>query len=112
MALPAVGFFWSAVLMIVGPLVYRVVTALGVGWVTYEMSTLATDTLLDYVKGQLSGLPGDMLAIVSLLRLDDGVGIIAAAYAARAALAGWRMFEGRYQRRGMRWQKPADVLEA
>lgn len=106
MALPAIGVFWSAILMMVAPLVYRVVTALGVGWATYSATTLLTDYVLDYVKGQLSGLPADMLAIVSMLRLDDGIGLVAAAFGVRAAMTGWRMYEGRMQRRSVVWREP------
>lgn len=83
--MPAIFLFLSA---IVGPLVAKVLTSLGMGAVTYIGITVLLSAVRTYLIGSVTGLPADLLAILGLFKLDVAVNIMLSAVAARAALSG------------------------
>lgn len=90
--MPAIFMFLSA---IVGPLVAKVLTSLGLGAVTYVGITVLLSTVKTYLIGEVNGLPGDLLAILGLAKLDVAVNIMLSAVAARAALSGVNLSTGK-----------------
>ncbi|NMZ77623.1 DUF2523 domain-containing protein [Pseudomonas nitroreducens] len=73
---------------IVGPLVAKVLTALGVGLVTYTGITLVMDQARDAIVSNMSATGAAYVAIFGLAKVDVAVNIMLGAVAARAALSG------------------------
>lgn len=66
----------------------RVLLALGIGYVAYSGMDVLLDTLQGQVQAYIGGAPSDVLAILSLLKVDSSVSIIFSAYAARLVIGG------------------------
>lgn len=60
----------------VGPLLARLLVALGVTLVTITGATVAVTTLADQVKGSIGGLPSDALQLGGLLGCWQAIGIM------------------------------------
>lgn len=73
---------------IVGPLVAKVLTALGIGLVTYTGITLVMDQARDAIVSNMSATGAAYVAIFGLAKVDVAVNIMLGAVAARAALSG------------------------
>lgn len=78
-------FAWLA--SIVGPLAKRVLTSLGIGWITYEGVSESLDAARSAVLAAWGGLSGTVLDLLSLAGMGTALGIILGAVAARAGLA-------------------------
>lgn len=78
----------SASLAIV-PLAIKLLSALGIGFVTYQLGGFAIDTLFLQVRNSLGGLPSSMLVFISIARLDDALAVVFGALAARLAFNGF-----------------------
>ncbi len=90
--MPAIFLFLSS---IVGPLVAKVLTSLGMGAISYVGITVLLSAVRTYLIGNVTGLPADVLAILGLAKLDVAVNIILSAVAARAALSGVNLSTGK-----------------
>ncbi|WP_043311466.1 DUF2523 domain-containing protein [Pseudomonas sp. ML96] len=90
--MPAIFMFLSA---IVGPLVAKVLTSLGIGAVSYIGITVLLAGVKTYLIGEITGLPGEILAILGLAKVDVAVNIVLSAVAARAALSGVNLSTGK-----------------
>ncbi|SCZ52954.1 DUF2523 domain-containing protein [Thiohalomonas denitrificans] len=108
MALPVIGMFWGSLLTLIAPLVYKVVAALGLGFVTYLGLSYVMDELMSYMQGALSGLPSEMLAMVALLKIDQAIALIVSAFSVRAAISGW----SGGKKTGSVWQPPGGKFPA
>lgn len=73
---------------IVGPLVRRVLTALGIGMLTFAGFQVSVNAAKTYVQNNFSGLPSDVVQILGLLKFDIAVNIVFAAVITRAVIAG------------------------
>lgn len=71
----------------IGPLATKVLTALGIGWISYEGMSLIADQVRDIVVGLWGGLPSYVLDILALGGISQSVGITLSALSARAGLA-------------------------
>lgn len=65
----------------------KVLTALGIGWLTFTGVTAAASTIRDSVLAAWGGIPGAVAQIFSLGGVDEAVGVVLGAYVAKAALA-------------------------
>lgn len=83
--MPAVFLFLSS---IVGPLAAKILTALGIGAVTFVGITALLATVKSYLIGSMTGMPADVLAVLGLIKVDIAVNIMLSAVTARAALSG------------------------
>lgn len=88
----AIFLFLSA---IVGPLVAKVLTSLGLGAVSYVGITVLLSGVKTYLIGEITGLPADILMILGLAKVDIAVNIALSAVAARAALSGVNLSTGK-----------------
>lgn len=68
------------------PLARRVFIALGLAWVVYEGATTAIDTMLTNAAAQMLGLPPDVLALLNLAGVFDGLSLFTGALVARLAM--------------------------
>lgn len=76
--------FWDWVASAVGPLAKRVLSALGIGWITFE----SLSALITQAREAIIGLwsqAGDVLAIAELAGVGTAIGIILGAVVARIA---------------------------
>lgn len=73
---------------IVGPLVAKVLTALGVGLVTYTGITLVLDQSRDAIVANIGATGAAYVAIFGLAKVDVAINIILGAVTARATLSG------------------------
>lgn len=78
-----------SVSLAVVPLAIKLLSALGIGFVTYKLGSLGMDTLFNQVKNSFSGLPSDMLVFISIARIDDALAVVFGALAARLAYQGF-----------------------
>lgn len=73
--------FLAALLPMIGPaLVKRVLIALGIGLVTYKVSTVTLDIISSQIQSHVSAMPSIVLQMCSLYGLPDFLGIILGAY--------------------------------
>jgi len=73
-------------LTLVQPLLARILTALGFSVVTITGFEAAIDTLKQQLIGAMNGLPSEMLQVVLLGGVGEGLGLITAAIAVRVLL--------------------------
>jgi hypothetical protein len=77
---------WSLFLGLATTLPGRVLTALGIGVVTYAAQKAVVDTLIASLRSSFVGLPADVLQIAQLAGFIDCFEILIAAILARVAL--------------------------
>lgn len=76
----------SLLMALATPLARRVFIALGLAWVVYEGVSTAIDTMLTNAAAQMLGLPPDVLALLNLAGVFDGLSIFTGALIARLAM--------------------------
>lgn len=74
------------ILSLVQPLIGRVLAALGFSVVTIAGFQLAVDALKQQLIGSVNQLPGELLQVVLLGGIGEGLGMITAAIAVRVML--------------------------
>jgi len=79
---------------ILGPLVTRVLTGLGIGAVSYVGITALLAQVKSYMVSSVSGAPADALQLMGLAKLDIAFNIILSAVTARAVMAGMNAATG------------------
>jgi hypothetical protein len=83
--MPAIFLFLSS---IVGPLAAKVLTALGIGAVSYVGITALLSNVKSYLISQIGGSPPEVLAILGMLKADVAINIVLSAVTARAIISG------------------------
>lgn len=69
-----------------GPMVLRALTVLGIGTMTFTGVTVALQGLIDMATSNWSSLPSDVLALASIAGIPQCLGIIAGAFVARTGM--------------------------
>lgn len=69
-----------------GPLLFRVITMLGISTLTFTGVTVALQSLIDMATSNWSSLPSDVLALASIAGIPQCLGIIAGAFVARVGM--------------------------
>jgi hypothetical protein len=67
---------------------FRVLLAVGIGFVTYKGSDVAISAMRDAAISSVRGLPADALGLIGFLWLDKALSIIFSAVAASIAVRG------------------------
>jgi hypothetical protein len=80
--------FGGMLLSIIGPLVGRVLLALGLGYVTYKGVDVSTAFLMDQVKSNMGALPSTVVNFLAYCWVDKAIGMIASTWAACMAFSG------------------------
>lgn len=78
----------------VGPLAKRVLSSLGLGFLSYSAVTLVMQQAIDFAKTHYQGLPADVLALAGLSGIGEGLGIIASAMIFRVSFNAQRKVIG------------------
>jgi hypothetical protein len=89
--MPAIFMFLSS---IVGPLAAKVLTAVGIGAVSYVGITALLANVKSYLINQISGAPAEVLSILGLLKVDVAINIVLSAVIARAVISGMNKSTG------------------
>lgn len=76
----------SLLMALATPLARRVFIALGLAWVVYEGVSTAIDAMLAGAAGHMLGLPPDVLALLNLAGVFDGLSIFTGALISRLAM--------------------------
>lgn len=81
---------WAALLSWVPSIVLRVLTALGIGFVTYQLSDTALDALISEVQTSFGAFPASVASIVALSGIDKAVSIIISAHVTALSISAAR----------------------
>lgn len=84
------GAFFTAA---AGPLAKRVLSALGIGVVSFVGVDVAVSGMLDAARSSWAGLPGDVAAYVAYAGGNHAMAIIAGAITARVALMSFKRLQ-------------------
>lgn len=76
----------SLLMALATPLARRVFISLGLSWVVYEGVSTAIEAMLAGAAAQMLGLPPDVLALLNLAGVFDGLSILTGALIARLAM--------------------------
>lgn len=79
---------FSFLATVAGPLVKRVLLALGIGMLTFTGFQVSVTAAKSYVQSNFGGLPSDVVHILGLMKFDVAVNIVFAAVITRAVIAG------------------------
>jgi ABC-type Co2+ transport system permease subunit len=83
-------FFLVLVGMMVGPLIIKALAALGAGWAVYELGDYALTAIYAEIQSSTLALPPLVVSSLALLRLDEALQTIFAAFTARLVLNGFQ----------------------
>ncbi len=75
----------TLLMSLVGPMVLRALTVLGIGLVTFTGVTAGLNSIIQMVQDNWSNLPAALLALASLAGVPQAMGLIAGAMVARVA---------------------------
>jgi hypothetical protein len=75
----------SLLMSLAGPLAFKVLTALGFGFITFSAITPHIEKMINEARTSYEGLPADVLSILSIAGFGDGLGYLSAALVTRSA---------------------------
>ena len=84
-------WFITILATMVGPLIIKILSSLGIGTVTYTLGTYALDGLFSTIKNNFSSLPPEVIPFLAMAKVDFFLTTVFAAYAARLV---WNGFSG------------------
>lgn len=73
---------------VVGPIVTRVLIALGISFVTYTGSQLAIDQLFTLIQNAIAGAPAEAVGLLGFLWVDKAISVLFSAFGASLAVQG------------------------
>ena len=76
----------GGLLTIVSPMVWRVLLALGMSFVTFKGFDLTVAWLLTQIKGYIGGMPADVISFLAWCWVDKAIGMVFSAYTAAIAV--------------------------
>jgi len=78
---------WATLIMsLVGPMALRVLTALGIGTITFTGVSASLQGLIDIGVSNYAGMPSAVLALAGLAGIPQAIGIICGAMIARVGM--------------------------
>lgn len=99
---------WGFILTFVGfalvPIIIKVLGALGVGFVTYQLGNFALGELFSAIQTHINQLPPETLAFIGIAKIGEGISIVFGGLAARLALMGFSGTGSTAKKRGMIWE--------
>lgn len=88
------ALLWSFLGTVVGPLVMKVLKALGIGAISYVGINAVLDQAKDAILSNMAGLPADVASLMGLFKFDVAINITLAAVSTRFLLAGVNSLTG------------------
>lgn len=83
-----IAALWGAFIRIAGSLVGQVLINLGIAVVTYQGVDVVLDTLKANALDAFGGLPSDLVAFLSYMKVGVAISIVSSAVAVRLGIAG------------------------
>lgn len=102
--LSIVGFVLTFIGFALVPLIIRVMGGLGIGFVTYQLGSMALQEIFQTIQGHFSQLPPEVLAFVGIAKIGEAISILFAGLAVRLALMGFSSISGTGKQKSMIWQ--------
>ena len=99
-----VGFILTFIGFALVPLIIKVLGALGVGFVTYQLGQFALGEIFSLVQSNINQLPPEVLAFVGIAKIGEAISIVFGGLAARLALMGFSGTGSTAKKRGMIWE--------
>ena len=78
----------------VGPLANRVLSSLGLGYLSYAAVTIVMEQAIQFAKDHYLGLPSAVMGLAGLAGIGEGLGIISAAMLFRVSFNAQRKVIG------------------
>ena len=78
--------FFATLGTLIGPIVRKVLVALGFGLISYAAVKMTVNELIDQAKSSLDSTPATVLEYVSLIGIGDCLGIVTGAIAVRIGM--------------------------
>lgn len=107
-----IAFLFLTVIPLLPQLITAVVTraaiAVGFGTVSYVGFDILFDSIFSTVTDNLSGLPSDIVTMIRLVGITDGINIALSAGFALLSFKGMSAVAGRANIRKRIWRKPGD----
>ncbi|PKM26728.1 MAG: hypothetical protein CVV09_04990 [Gammaproteobacteria bacterium HGW-Gammaproteobacteria-13] len=97
--MPFVALF-SFLSSIVGPLAAKILTAIGIGTISYVGINLMLAQVKDFIVSSFGSASQDILMIFGLAKVDVAINIVLAAITARALLSGLNSATGSISKLG------------
>lgn len=82
----------ALLLAIGGSVAKKVLAALGIGLITYTVSTAVLTVIENELRTHMGGIPSDVMQIISLYGFPDALGIILGAYATSLTVTTFKKF--------------------
>lgn len=82
-----ISALWSMFLGLSASLPSRVLSALGIGWLTYTGLSTVLGSLISTTMAKWNAIPAAIYQLLSLAGFTDAVGIVTAAMVTRVAIA-------------------------
>ena len=80
---------WVAVVqfltVVVAPLAFKLLKAIGIGFIAYAGATAAVNQFQDYIFSNFNNMPTVMYSIITIAGFDVGIKMVMAAYVAKVA---------------------------
>ena len=99
---------WGMFLTFLGhalvPLIYKIMAAMGIGFVAYELGSFALDALFLKVQEYLTQLPSEALVFASMCKIDEALSVVFAGLAVRVSLMGFTSLTSGGKAKQMIWQ--------
>lgn len=93
--------FWTGLAWFLGvyttKLVYRVMAAIGIGFVSYTGINWVLDQITAQVQSAFGGMSQTMIDAVTILQIDQALSLVLSAYAVVGFLAASRVLLGKIQ---------------
>ncbi|MBV2129871.1 DUF2523 domain-containing protein [Arsukibacterium indicum] len=102
--LSIVGFILTFIGFALVPLIIKVMSGLGIGFVVYELGTMALQVIFTQIQTHFSGLPPEILQFVSMAKIPDAISILFGGLAARLAFMGFSNLSTTGKQKSMIWQ--------
>jgi len=83
---------YKFVLMLAGPLIKRILAALGVGTITYTGYTLFLEQVKNAIVNNFTGMAGPAFELAAMMGFQQAVGIMLGALIARMSVTQFKKF--------------------
>lgn len=94
------AYLFTFLTTVLGPLVTKVLTGLGIGAVSYVGINVMLDQVKSYVVSSFGGAGADTMALLGLAKVDIAINIVLSAVTARAVYAGMNAATGSIKKIG------------
>ena len=86
------------------PLIIKVMAALGIGFVTYQLGSFALDQLFAKIQEHVTQLPPEALAFAAMANIDEAMTIVFSGIAVRLSFLGFNALNSTGKAKQMIWQ--------